>query len=103
MIIGNTLELLGSFGEVNLNNYVTQTTFNTAISSLENILNDRVDPQTGDTISGLVSRVTNIENNYVTKTQIGDLNALLLSDGNSTLVDEVNTINERLKWHNLND
>ncbi|MBO7080183.1 MAG: hypothetical protein J6W64_10400 [Bacilli bacterium] len=31
MIINNTLELLGSFGEVNLTNYVTNTVFNTAV------------------------------------------------------------------------
>jgi hypothetical protein len=32
---------------------------------------------------------------------IGDLNQLLLSEGNSNLVEEVNTINERLTWHEL--
>ena len=103
MVIGNTLELLGSFGEVNLSNYVTNTVFNTTIQSLEDILNDHTNTQTGETEYGLISRVTTIENNYVTQAQIGDLNTLLLSDGNSTLVEEVNTINERLKWHNLTE
>lgn len=101
MVIGNALELLGSFGEVNLINYVTTTTFNTTINSLEDILNGYEDSQSGDFVPGLVARITTIENNYVTKAQVGDLNTLLLSDGNTTLVDEVNTINERLKWHNL--
>ena len=103
MVIGNALELLGSFGEVNLSNYVTNTVFNTTIQSLEDILNDHTNTQTGETEYGLISRVTTIENNYVTQAQIGDLNTLLLSDGNSTLVEEVNTINERLKWHNLTE
>lgn len=101
MIINNTLELLGSFGEVNLTNYVTNTVFNTAVQSLENILNDQINEQTGETEYGLISRVTTIENNYVSKAQIGDLNNLLLSNNNTTLVEEVNTINERLKWHDI--
>ena len=103
MVIGNVLELLGTFGEVNLNNYVTITTFNTAISSIENVLNDHENTETGEIDLGLISRVAAIENNYITKAQIGDLNTLLLSDGNTTLVEEVNTINERLKWHNLTE
>ena len=103
MVIGNSLELLGTFGEVNLVNYVTTNTFNTAISSLEQILYDQQNPQTGETDLGLVSRVEYIENNYVTRAQIGDLNTLVLSTGNNTLVEEVNTINERLKWHNLSE
>lgn len=101
MVIGDNLELLGTFGEVNLNNYVTQQVFNSTIQSLEDILQDTTDEDTGETNYGLVSRVTNIENNYVTQAQIGDLNTLLLSDGNTTLVQEVNTISERLKWHDL--
>lgn len=101
MVIGNVLELLGTFGEVNLSNYVTWTVFNTSISSIEDVLNDHENTQTGEIDLGLISRVANIESNYITKAQIGDLDTLLLSDGNETLVQEVNTINERLKWHNL--
>lgn len=101
MVIGDALELLGTFGEVNLNNYVTIPTFNTAISSLEDILLDTVNETTGENIPGLISRVTIIENNYITQAQIGNLNDLNLSEGNSTLVEEVNTLSERLKWHEL--
>lgn len=101
MVIGNSLELLGSFGEVNLNNYVTTTVFNNTVQSLENILNDHPNAQTGETDLGLISRVTTIENNYVTQAQIGDLTTLLHTGNNTTLVEEVNTINERLKWHSL--
>lgn len=101
MIIENALELLGTFGHVDLNDYVTVTTFNTRVGTIENILQDTVDANTGDTIPGLVSRVTTIEANYVTKDKIGDLNALILSGNNTTLVEEVNTISDRLKWHDL--
>ena len=101
MVFGDSLELLGTFGEVNLANYVTTTVFNTAISSLQDILQDTTDAETGDTIPGLVSRVTTIENNYITQAQIGNLNTLNLSEGNTTLVEEVNTLSERLKWHEL--
>lgn len=101
MVIGNNLELLGTFGEVNLTNYVTNQVFNTKIQNLEDILQDTVNEDTGDTDYGLISRVTYIENNYITKSQIGDLNTLILSEGNNTLVEEVNTISDRLKWHEL--
>ena len=101
MVIGNKLELLGTFGQVNLANYVTIPTFESAINSLEDILQDTINSQTGETNLGLISRVTQIENNYVTQAQIGDLNTLILSEGNYTLVEEVNTISERLKWHEL--
>ncbi len=103
MIINNQLEQLGTFGEVNLNNYVQTTTFNTAISTLTNILQDTEDASTGETVPGLISRITTIELNYVRTSDIGNLSQLLLSEGNETLVDEVNTINDRLKWHELNN
>jgi len=49
-------------------------------------------------IPGLVSRVSSLENNFL---KIGNLDNLLLSDNNTTLVEEVNTLGERLKWHEL--
>lgn len=102
MIIGNRLEKLGVFGEVNLNNYVTVTTFNTKVEELENVLYDQTDPNTGDTVDGLVSRVSKIELAQVQhNNKVGDLNQLLLSGNNTTLVEEVNSINERLKWQEL--
>lgn len=101
MIINNRLERLGSFGQVDLNNYVTVTQFNTRVGALEDILNDQEDEQTQETIPGLVSRVTYIETNYISQADIGDLSQLLLSPGNNNLVDEVNSINDRLKWQEL--
>ena len=101
MIINNKLEKLGSFGQVNLNNYVQIPTFNTAISSLNNILQDTIDDNTGKEIPGLISRVSTIEANYITQADIGNLSLLFHSTENSTLVDEVNTLGERLRWHEL--
>lgn len=101
MVINNRLERLGTFGQVNLNNYVTVSTFNTAVGQLNDILNDTIDSNSGKTIPGLVSRVSYIENNYVTKDAIGDLDTLILSPGNETLVQEINTLNNRMKWQEL--
>ena len=101
MVIGDALEHLGTFGEVNLTNYVTTTVFETRVGSIEDILNDTIDENTGDTIPGLVSRVSAIENTYITRAEIGDLSTLILSEGNTTLVEEVNTLSDKLKWHEL--
>lgn len=103
MVISGNLELLGTtVNDINLSNYVTTSAFNTAVGDINNILNDTTN--NGVTTPGLVSRVTFLETN------IGDLTQLILSSGNSTLVEEVNTINEelddldeRLKWHELNN
>ena len=110
MIVNGALERLGSFGQVDLTNYVQIPTFNTAIGQIHEELYDSTDPRNGSTIPGLISRVTNIEATYVTQSQIGNLQTLLLSPGNTTLVEEVNTINrslsdvkDRLKWDNLQD
>ena len=110
MIINNRLELLGTFGEVNLNNYVQNIVYEAEIEKLENLLYDQEDDQTHELIPGLVSRVVYLEQNYVSKSQIGDLNQLLLSTGNSNLVEEVNTLHnniltleEQLKWQELEE
>lgn len=108
MIIDGALELLGTFGNVNLADYVQKTVYNAEVKKLEDTLYDSVDSHTGDLIPGLVTRVEIIEENYITKSQIGDLSTLILSGNNTTLVEEVNTINsnldeltERLKWQEL--
>ena len=108
IVVGGHLEQIGTFGTVNLTEYVKITTFNTEVSKLEDVLYDKINQQTGETDYGLISRVSYLETNCVTKAEIGDLNQLLLSAGNTTLVDEVNTINtnltsleERMKWQEL--
>ena len=105
MVIGQNLERLGTFGNVNLSDYVTTVTFNQAINEIDEVLNNHTDEVTGETVYGLISRVENIEYNYVTHAQIGNLNQLVTSTENvsGTLVEEVNIINDRLKWHNLSE
>ena len=96
MVISGNLELLGTtVNDINLSNYVTTSVFNTAVGNINDILNDTTN--NGVTTPGLVSRVTFLETN------IGDLTQLMLSSGNDTLVEEVNTINERLQWQEINN
>lgn len=103
IVINNTIEKLGQFANVDLNNYVQTTTFETAIQSINSMLYDTYDIVSDETTLGLISRVSNIEFNYVSKGDIGDLNDLILSPGNLTLVEEINDINERIKWQELAD
>lgn len=110
IIVNGALERMGSFGQVDLTNYVTLPSFNKEVTKLNNLLYDTTDPNNGSRIPGLISRVSTIEATYITKAEIGDLNALRLSGNNTNLVQEVNTlgvsvtaINERLKWKDLQD
>lgn len=110
IIVNGALERVGSFGQVDLTNYVTIPSFTAEINRLDNILYDTTNEFTGTTVAGLISRVSTIESTYVTQSQIGDLNTLLLSAGNENLVEEVNYMNssisdiqERLKWKDLQD
>lgn len=83
MIINNKIELLGTFGRVDLEDYVETTIFNTTVSALEN-------------------RLSTLENkNFITQSEIGYLGNLILSPGNTTLIEEVNDINLRLQWCEL--
>ena len=82
MVISNQLERIGSFGQVDLSNYVTTTSFNTAVGSLS-------------------SRITALESVSIQYSMVGDLSSLILTSGNTTLVEEINTINERLTWQEL--
>jgi len=88
LIINGEKELIGTLGDVNLADYVTNSTFQTAIGNINSILNDST--QNGTTIPGLVSRVGFLE------TKVGNLNDLIFSAGNSTMVQEINTINDTL-------
>jgi len=66
MVISGNLELLGTtVNDINLSNYVTTSTFNTAVGNINDILNDTTN--NGVITPGLVSRVTFLETN------IGDL------------------------------
>lgn len=88
MIINNKIELLGTIGSVDLSDYVQKIEFNTTVSTLDR----------------LTDRVAILENsNFITQQEIGYLNNLVLSENNTTLVEEINTINDRLKWGSLDD
>lgn len=60
MYINGSLEKVGTW-DTDLSNYVTLTTFNTRVGAIEDILQDTVDDNSGDTVPGLVSRVETIE------------------------------------------
>lgn len=93
MVISDSLELIGTIGDVDLNDYVTTSVFNTQVGNINTILNGTT------STTGLVDRVSFLE------TKVGNLNNLIFTGNNTTIVEEINTINEtindRLAWHNL--
>lgn len=101
MFIDNKLEQVGKW-EVNLSDYVTKTEFT---ETLENYV-------TTTAFNTVVGRLNTVEdtigehaeqiNELITfKNTIGDLNDLYLSEGNETLVDQVNDLTERLTWQEI--
>lgn len=105
------LKLVSIPPTLNLNTNNSFKALGTRVGNIENILNDNESTGT----QGLVTKVTNIQNtldnlsnNYVTttlyKAQVGDLSNLIHASGkeNSTIVDELNDINKRLEWKELN-
>ena len=85
MVFENKLEPIGSW-EVNLDNYVTTTTFETKVNEL----------------SGLIStNKTNIETLQRFTDKIGDLDVLITEVKDDTLVDQVNRITQKLMWQEI--
>ena len=100
MVIDGAIELLGSFStDINLENYATKTFVSNSITPITNILNgySYEDQGTGDTITvpGLVPTVSTLVTN---QTLIGNLSQFTVQH---TLVDEIDAINERLAWQEL--
>lgn len=62
LVINNQVERLGTFGTVNLSDYVANAVFESRVGNLENILNDRTDSETGNLTPGLVTRFETLEN-----------------------------------------
>ena len=104
------LKLVSIPPTLNLNTNNSFKALDTRVGNIENILNDNESAGT----QGLVTKVTNLQNalnnlgdNYVTTTlyqaQVGDLSKLIHASGkdNSTIVDELNDINDRLEWKEL--
>ena len=104
------LKLVSIPPTLNLNTNNSFKALDSRVGNIENILNDNESAGT----QGLVTKVTNLQNaldnlgnNYVTTTlyqaQVGDLSKLIHVSGkeNSTIVDELNDINDRLEWKEL--
>ena len=104
------LKLVSIPPTLNLNTNNSFKALDSRVGNIENILNDNESAGT----QGLVTKVTNLQNaldnlgnNYVTTTlyraQVGDLSKLIHASGkdNSTIVDELNDINDRLEWKEL--
>lgn len=98
MIVSGNLERLGAAGNIDLRDYVTNFTFNTTINRLNSTVYGT------ENSAGLVTRIDTIN------AGLGNLNDLILSPDNSTLVEEINGINldvkdlsSRLAWKKLDD
>ena len=104
------LKLVSIPPALNLNTNHSFKALDTRVGNIENILNGNESAGT----TGLVTKVTNLQNalnnlgdKYVTttlyKAQVGDLSKLIHASGkeNSTIVDELNDINDRLEWKEL--
>ena len=82
------------------------------VGTLENILNDTMNEE-GEVVPGLVSVVNKLVTEQVTgdfvlnttyKTEVGDIKNLVFSDSkNSSIIDEINSINHRLTWVDMNE
>ena len=105
------LKLVSIPPTLNLNTNNSFKALDTRVGNIENVLNDNESAGT----QGLITKVTNLQNalnnlgdNYVTTTlyraQVGDLSKLIHASGkdNSTIVDELYDINDRLEWKELN-
>ena len=105
------LKLVSIPPTLNLSTNNSFKALNSRVGNIENVLNDNESAGT----QGLITKVTNLQNaldnlgdKYVTttlyKAQVGDLSKLIHASGkgNSTIVDELNDINDRLEWKELN-
>lgn len=87
-------ELIGTTGEVTLDNYVTKDEFNTAVGNLSELLGD---PE--NNIPSVLDRVELLE------TAVGDITQLYdySQNPNTTIVNEINTLAESLIWKEINE
>ena len=91
MVIDNQLEPVGSW-EVNLNDYITN-------DELTAVLGDYVTVNTFNTKVGEIE--TSINSLVEFKNGVGDLSILDTYDENSTLVEQVNYLTEKLTWKEI--
>jgi predicted nucleic acid-binding Zn-ribbon protein len=105
-VVDSTLNLK----EISADKVVGLTDLNTKVGNLETALN-QLKSDVDDEITGLVAvntKIANLEtslNNYVTKVDfnktVGNLDALLAS--NTTIIKQIEDINSRLTWQELNE
>lgn len=91
MVIDNQLEPVGSW-EVNLNDYITN-------DELTAVLRDYVTVNTFNTKVGEIE--TSINTLIEFKNKVGDLSTLNTYNENSTLVEQVNYLTEKLTWKEI--
>lgn len=91
MVIDNQLEPVGSW-EVNLNDYITN-------DELTSVLGDYI---TTNTFNTKVGEINNSINTLIEfKNKVGDLSTLNTYNENSTLVEQVNYLTEKLTWKEI--
>lgn len=91
MVIDNQLEPVGSW-EVNLNDYITN-------DELTSVLRDYITTNTFNTKVGEIE--TSINTLIEFKNKVGDLSTLNTYNENSTLVEQVNYLTEKLTWKEI--
>ena len=91
MVIDNQLEPVGSW-EVNLNDYITN-------DELTSVLGDYITTNTFNTKVGEIE--TSINTLIEFKNKVGDLSTLNTYNENSTLVEQVNYLTEKLTWKEI--
>ena len=91
MVIDNQLEPVGSW-EVNLNDYITN-------DKLTSVLKNYITTDAFNTKVGEIE--TSINTLIEFKNKVGDLSALNTYNENSTLVEQVNYLTEKLTWQEI--
>ena len=91
MVIDNQLEPVGSW-EVNLNDYITN-------DKLTSVLKNYITTNTFNTKVGEIE--TSINTLIEFKNKVGDLSTLNTYNENSTLVEQVNYLTEKLTWKEI--
>ena len=92
MVLNNTLELLGTIGNIDLSDYVTTSVFNNRVGQIEDILNNAS--------YGLVGRVTSLED-YIGEINFTGNNHSIAEELDSIHI-EINDLTDQLEWHELN-
>ena len=92
MVIDGNLECVGNWG-VDLSDYITTETFNTAVGELN------------DSISGLTEIVNGGSNSIYKlnqfKSAVGDLSNLVENNEEYTLIEQVNHLTQQLTWQEI--